>query len=101
MPSSKVPATFTLGPAIDAAGLAAFEDGIAAAALDGARSVQIDLAGLGTLEPFVIKALIRVLRSMREVGGSVSLAGGRKAVRQTLSVTGLDKLFVIDSAAAA
>jgi anti-anti-sigma factor len=94
-------ASFSLGPAIDADRLAALEAGVAAAAHDGARDVRIDLAQLGTLDPLVIKALIRVLRSVRDLGGSVSLAGGQKTVRQTLRVTGLDKLFLVMESAPA
>jgi anti-anti-sigma regulatory factor len=94
-------AAFSLGPAIGAELLAELEAGVAAAADEGARDVRIDVRQLGTLEPPVIKTLIRVLRNVRGLGGSVSLAGGRKSVLQTLAVTGLDKLFaVVDSAAA-
>jgi|GEM_PF-2557149 anti-anti-sigma factor len=92
---SELSASFSLGPAVDAERLAALEADVSAAAGDGARDVRIDLAQLGTLDPAVIKALIRVLRSVRELGGSVSLAGGRKTVLQTLRVTGLDKMFAL------
>jgi anti-anti-sigma factor len=95
-----VPNAFSLGPFVDAERLAALEADVAAAAGDGARDVTIDLAQLAVLDPLVIKALIRMLRSVTGFGGRIHLMVGRKAVRETLRVTGLDNLFAIVESAA-
>ena len=91
---------FSLGPVTDSAALALLEADVAAAADEGSREMTIDLGRLVTLEPTVIRALIRMRRSMHELGGHISLAVGRKAVRETLRVTALDRLFAIVESAA-
>jgi anti-anti-sigma regulatory factor len=91
---------FSLGPYVDSERLAALEAEVAAAAGGGVRDVSIDLVQLVVLDEPVIKALIRMLRSMREFGGRIHLTVGRKAVRETLRVTGLDNLFLIVERAA-
>jgi anti-sigma B factor antagonist len=96
----KIPVAFSLGPAVDAQALAALEADVVAATDDGTRHMTIDLGRLTTLDPVVISALIRMRRGVRELGGHISLAVGRKAVRETLRVTALDKLFVIVESAA-
>ncbi|HTX60638.1 MAG TPA: STAS domain-containing protein [Verrucomicrobiae bacterium] len=80
-------------PALQAAVLAALES--------GAR-VVLSLDSLQALDIETMRALIRLLRRCRALGGEVSLQASNPEVRRTLAVTALDRLFPIyDPGAAA
>ena len=71
---------------------------------NGERSHILDLRPLAELDSSSLAALIRVLRLVREVGGSVALIVNQPHFLRILSITGLDRIFPVwpdDSAALA
>lgn len=57
------------------------------------RALVVDLDGVGFLDAGVIRELIRVLRRMRDRGGTVYLASTRDVIHTSLRVLGLDRVF--------
>ncbi len=53
----------------------------------------VDLRALEVLESCTLAGLIRALRILREVGGSISLVIETPQVRKILTLTGLDRIF--------
>jgi anti-anti-sigma factor len=66
----------------------------------GAR-VVLDLDALEILDTAGVRGLIALLRSARAVGGELSLRSSKPAIRRTLEVTALDRIFVLDGSEAA
>jgi len=69
----------------------------------GAQTHLLDLRPLAVLDSQTLAALIRVLRFVRESGGSVGLIVDQEHFLRILSITALDRIFPIfrDEAAAA
>ena len=59
----------------------------------GARQVVLNLDALNVLDNDGVRALIRLLRRARAVGGALALQTSKPAVLRTLSVTALDRIF--------
>jgi anti-sigma B factor antagonist len=55
----------------------------------------MDLRGLVELDSPTLAALIRVMRLVREVGGSVALVVNQPNFLRILSITGLDRVFPV------
>lgn len=66
----------------------------------GAPQVVLNLDALDELDNDGIRALIRLLRRSRAVGGTLALQTSKPAVLRTLSVTALDRVFEMAEAAA-
>ena len=62
---------------------------------NGERSHILDLRPLARLDSPTLAALIRVLRLVREVGGSVALVVNQPHFLRILSITGLDRVFPV------
>jgi len=60
---------------------------------NGARFLVIVLSGVPVIDSSGLGSLMRCYSSVKAVGGRVKLVGANEAVRQTLGVTHLDKLF--------
>jgi anti-anti-sigma factor len=74
-------------PALEAAVLAAFEQ--------GATRVILDLSALDGLDTEGVRGLITLLRRVRAVGGEIALSSPKPEVLRTLQVTALDRLFPV------
>jgi len=61
----------------------------------GARSVVVDLAGVGFMDSSALGALVVAFKDLRQRGGRLSLAAVRRPVRTVLSITSVDQ--IIDS----
>jgi anti-anti-sigma factor len=68
---------------------------VVAAAAAGERNPIIGLDEVAVLDSAMISTLVKILREVRALGGSVRLAVGRKSLLDTLRVTALDKVFSI------
>lgn len=68
----------------------------------GNRAQLFDLRPLAELDSTTLASLIRVLRIVREAGGSVGLIVDQPNFLRVLSITGLDRVFPVfrDEAAA-
>lgn len=87
---------FDLTPPFDRGGLAAFRHAVAEAARSAPDSrIIVDIDGVPVLDSPVIAGLIATLREVREAGGSMALATGRKAILDTLRITALDLVFEV------
>jgi len=62
----------------------------------GDQSLILEVDGVPQFDNTAIRAIITLLRRVRERGGDVSLRTGRADVLRTLSVTGLDHVFRVD-----
>jgi len=62
---------------------------------DGRLEHAVDLRLLAYVDSPTLAALIRALRAVREVGGSISLIVDQPQIRKVLSVTGLDRIFSV------
>ena len=80
-------------PALEAAVLAAFEQ--------GAPRVILDLGGVDGLDTEGVRGLITLLRRVRAIGGEIALSSPKPDVLRTLQVTALDRLFPLVEAKAA
>jgi anti-anti-sigma factor len=76
------------------------ERAILSALGQGAR-VVLDLDALEILDTAGVRGLIALLRSARAVGGELALRSSKPAVRRTLEVTALDRIFALDGSEAA
>ena len=61
----------------------------------GVQSHLVDLRSLATLDSQTLAALIRVLRLVRESGGSVGLIVDQEHFLRIFSITALDRIFPI------
>lgn len=71
---------------LESATLEALKDGL---------TVTLNLDVLAALEADDVRRLIVLLRRTREIGGDFTLRAGRPAVRRTLSVMALDRVFTV------
>ena len=55
----------------------------------------VDLRPLAHIDSPTVAALIRVLRAVREVGGTVGLIVNQPNILRVLSITGLDRIFPV------
>jgi len=55
----------------------------------------VDLRHLTYIDSPTLAALIRVLRAVREVGGSIGLIVDQPNILKVLSITGLDRIFPV------
>src|SRR5688572_22228659 len=60
---------------------------------DGANRLVIDLATLPFINSSALGYFIRVLRTLEEKGGELTLARVQPAIRNILQITNLDDLF--------
>lgn len=68
----------------------------------GARSVVVDLAGVGFMDSSALGALVVAFKQLREHGGRLSLAAVQQPVRTVLAITSVDRVIEIyDTAQAA
>ena len=92
--ASATPAVTRLLPPVDAEALAVLKAGVTNALREGGRCI-VDLDAIPILDSKVISTLIATLREVRETGGEIALGIARKDLLETLSVTGLDRVFSI------
>ncbi|WP_406070539.1 STAS domain-containing protein [Micromonospora sp. NBC_01638] len=68
----------------------------------GDRQVIVDLAEVGFMDSSALGALVVMFKTLRDVGGRLSLAAAQPAVRSVLTVTSVDRAIqVYDSVQAA
>ncbi|MHB1549688.1 MAG: STAS domain-containing protein [Vulcanimicrobiaceae bacterium] len=79
------------------AAVEALQREMAAALADGQTRVTLDLDPIPTLDIAGIRGLITLLRRVREAGGEIALRTSRADICRTLAVTGLDRVFSVDS----
>jgi len=60
-------------------------------------NLRIDLAAVEVLGSPLIAVLIAILRDARERGLTVLLRTGRRRIVETLRITGLDKVFTVET----
>jgi anti-anti-sigma factor len=87
---------YSLRTPVDEEALAALRDAVTAAAQAGAKRCVVAIDVAPALDSPLIKCLVRTLRDIREVGADLVLATARADIRQTLAVSGLDKVFAVD-----
>jgi anti-anti-sigma factor len=80
--------------------ISTLEEAVLTALGQGAR-VVLDLDALEVLDTAGVRGLIALLRSSRSVGGELALRSSKPAVRRTLEVTALDRIFALDDSQAA
>ena len=66
---------------------------------DGAERIVLDLDQLTDLDSAEVRGLITLLRRSREVGGDVALRVTRPALRRSLEMMALDRVFPLEPAA--
>jgi anti-anti-sigma factor len=88
---------------LDRVGVERLRSRIRTSMRSGAQTHLLDLRPLAVLDSQTLAALIRVLRFVRESGGSVGLIVDQEHFLRILSITALDRIFPIfrDEAAAA
>jgi anti-sigma B factor antagonist len=59
----------------------------------GAKVLIIDVSNVPVVDSSGLGSLMRCYSALKAVGGRVKLVGANEVIRQTLSVTHLDKLF--------
>src|SRR5215469_3597614 len=85
----------TIAAPLDRVGAERFRSRIRTLVLGGIKSHLLDLRSLALLDSQTLAALIRVLRSVRESGGSVGLIVDQEHLLRILSITALDRIFPI------
>lgn len=65
------------------------------AAEQGELVQAVDLRPLAHIDSPTLAALIRVLRAVREIGGSIGLIVEQPNILRVLSITGLDRIFPV------
>jgi len=55
----------------------------------------VDLRLLSTIDSPTLAALIRALRVVRYVGGSIAVIADQSHIRKVFSITGLDRIFPV------
>jgi anti-anti-sigma factor len=95
VPADLSTAPFPIKAPVTAAVLSELQTAIVAAVTAGERSVLIDLDEVAVLDSALISTLVKILREVRALGGTVKLAVSRKNLLDTLRVTALDKVFAI------
>ena len=76
------------------------EEAMVGAVRKGDDRLVLAVDGVGQFDNSAIRAIITLLRRVRERGGDVSLRTSRADVIRTLSVTGLDHVFRVDRSVA-
>jgi len=62
---------------------------------DGARRIDVDMAGLELIDSTGLGVLVGVLKRVLQHGGELTLRSPRRAARKVLDITGLDRVFTI------
>jgi anti-sigma B factor antagonist len=63
----------------------------------GRREIVVDLSGVSLLDGRGLAGLLEVLRLYREHGGDIVLRMPRPATQKLLDLTGLDRVFTIET----
>jgi len=86
---------FTLN-SVSAQAVEQLEEEMVGAVRKGDGNIVLAVDAVGSFDNIAIRAIITLLRRVRERGGDVSLRTSRPDVIRTLSVTGLDQVFRVD-----
>jgi anti-sigma B factor antagonist len=61
----------------------------------GVRALVVDLSGVTFIDSTALGVMIGGVRRIHDVGGSMALVVATRPVERVLSVTGLDRVFII------
>jgi anti-anti-sigma factor len=86
---------FTLD-SVSAQAVELLEEAMVGAVRKGDDNIVLAIDAVGSFDNKAIRAIITLLRRVRERGGDVSLRTSRPDIIRTLSVTGLDHVFRVD-----
>ncbi len=88
---------FTLAPPLTSESISAIRSEVGHELASGARDVALDIDALGDLETPALSLLITLLRDARQHGASIVLRARQPLVLQSLTLTGLDKIFTVEA----
>ena len=73
----------------------ALREAVASALEHRERSLTVGLDAIGFLDDAIIRELIKALRNLREIGGSMKLHVSNPRIVNALRMMGLDRVFTI------
>ncbi len=88
-------AMVTVNGRVDSATANVFEETLQGLIQEGNKNLILDMQGVGFLSSSGLRVLVTIQKSVRQLGGDVSLAQPSSRTRESLEIAGLDGFFRI------